>query len=343
MNILLTLTSSLFLLVCSAVSSAIIIGLLSKSSYEIKRKAQLGDLHAKKAYPFLAIQNQFLATLLIINSLLVVIVVLIFANSLNDVLVAIISALLIVFFVVLLPIVYLNQYALVLTSKLAVVFRYLIVLFSPLAKPLSRLLDKKLTYDNLNIYSKKELYKIIENHKASPYSDIEHDEAEIVRHALSFGDKKVRDVMTPRRVVVSVDSEEQIGPIIIDELHKSGHSRFPVYNDKKTQNFVGVLYLRDLVGLKALGKAKDNMRKEVLYIHEESPLAHALRIFLKTNSHLMVVVNTFEEFVGVLSIEDVLEQIIGKQIVDEFDQHADLRAVAKSLAAREAKQRQVKK
>ena len=56
--------------------------------------------------------------------------------------------------------------------------------------------------------------------------------------------------------------------------------------------------------------------------------------FLKTHHHLLVVVNHFEEIVGVLSIEDVLEQIVGQPIVDEFDNYEDLRAVA----AKEAKQ-----
>lgn len=84
------------------------------------------------------------------------------------------------------------------------------------------------------------------------------------------------------------------------------------------------------------------MRKAVYYVHEEESLGHALNVFLKTNHHLLVVVNTFEEFVGVVSFEDVIEEIIGKQIVDEFDQHEDLRAVAKSLADKEKKIREDK-
>jgi CBS domain containing-hemolysin-like protein len=90
----------------------------------------------------------------------------------------------------------------------------------------------------------------------------------------------------------------------------------------------------------SLKKVSDIMSKDVRYIHEEESLDQALRAFLKTHHHLFVVVNNFEEFVGVLSIEDVLEEIIGKEIVDEFDAYDDLRAVAASIADKERAKRQ---
>jgi CBS domain containing-hemolysin-like protein len=61
--------------------------------------------------------------------------------------------------------------------------------------------------------------------------------------------------------------------------------------------------------------------------------------YLRTQHHLFLVVNEFEEIVGIITIEDVIEQIIGRKIVDEFDQYADLRAVAKQLARKEAESR----
>jgi CBS domain containing-hemolysin-like protein len=105
-------------------------------------------------------------------------------------------------------------------------------------------------------------------------------------------------------------------------------------------NFVGTLYLRDLVGETGSKHVKELMSPQVFYIHEEESLAHALRAFLNTHHHLFVVVNNFEEFVGVLSIEDVLEEIIGKEIVDEFDQYDNLRAVALSLAEKDQTSRE---
>ena len=74
------------------------------------------------------------------------------------------------------------------------------------------------------------------------------------------------------------------------------------------------------------------MRHDVYYINEQQTLDHALQAFIKTKHHLFIVVNEFEDVVGVLSAEDVIEQIIGKPMLDEFDQYDDLREVAKRTA-----------
>ena len=140
-------------------------------------------------------------------------------------------------------------------------------------------------------------------------------------------------------MVELVAQTDEIGPVLMGELHDSGHSRFPVVADMKHTTFVGTLYLRDLVMESKARVVKDIMSPHVRYIHEEESLDHALRAFLKHRHHLFVVVNNFEEFVGVISIEDVLEEIIGKEIVDEFDEHEDLRKVASSLAQAEKKDR----
>ena len=70
------------------------------------------------------------------------------------------------------------------------------------------------------------------------------------------------------------------------------------------------------------------MKPDVYFINEEQDLRQALGVFLSSQSHLLIVVNSFEEFVGILSIEDVMEQILGQPIVDEFEQYDELRAVA---------------
>jgi CBS domain containing-hemolysin-like protein len=151
----------------------------------------------------------------------------------------------------------------------------------------------------------------------------------LFRSALTFGDKKVGDVMVPMRKVRLVTEDELVGPLLMDELHKTGFSRFPVAKAKAASpDFVGTLYLRDIVGYEGSGRVRDIMSKKVYYINETQSLRDALAGFLKTHHHQFVVVNNFEEIVGVLSLEDVLEQILGEQIVDEFDLYEDLRTVA---------------
>ena len=70
------------------------------------------------------------------------------------------------------------------------------------------------------------------------------------------------------------------------------------------------------------------MDEEVCFIHEDQDLSHALKAFIKTEKLLFIVVNSYRETVGVLTLEDVIESMIGQKINDEFEQHTDLRAVA---------------
>lgn len=187
------------------------------------------------------------------------------------------------------------------------------------------------------LYDKQDLLDLLEFQRRQADSRIDESELEIAQHALTFGDVLVRDVLTPRRVVKTVSIEDKVGPVLMADLHKSGFSRFPVY-DQREDNIVGTLFLRDATDVKAGGTVREIMRSNrICYVHEEQPLTEALQAVLKTHRHLMIVVNSFEEYVGIITIEDVLEQIVGKPIIDEFDQYDDMRAVAAKMAAKDHK------
>lgn len=182
------------------------------------------------------------------------------------------------------------------------------------------------------LYEKSDLVELLERQKHQPDSRIAPSEIGLLQHSLTFGDKLVSDALTPKRVVKMAAASDPIGPILMDELSKSGHSRFPVF-DEKRDNIVGILYLHDLVGTKKTGRVDTIMSKKLTYVHEDFTLYQTLQAFLRTKQHLFLVVNSFEELVGIITIEDVLEQMIGRAIVDEFDRYDDLRAVA-AIAAR---------
>ncbi len=160
---------------------------------------------------------------------------------------------------------------------------------------------------------------------------LHHDEKALIAHALTFGEKTIREVMTPRSVVDTIGRTELLNPLVLDQLHKTGHSRFPVL-DGDIDHVVGVLHLRDVIVVdgtkKHTSKVETAMEQKVYYIHENQTLDQALAAFLRTRHHLFIVVNEYRETVGIVSLEDVIEKLIGKKIVDEFDAHDDLRAVA---------------
>ncbi len=327
----------------SALCAGIINGMFSLNQYQLKRKAQLGSKDAKIVYPIHALRYQLLVTLLMINVASNATISIMLDSRISSIFAVIFATLFILIFGEIIPMIYLRKYVVYVTARVSPVLNKIIAVTAPVTKPIARTMDKWVGKDTNIFYSKEELLKMFDGQKLSSDSDIAKDEARMLRKVLGFGEKKIRDVMTPRRMVTSVTQDDAVGPVLMDELHASGHSRFPVTAGKKSDEFVGTLFMRDLVGQSNDAQVKDIMSSFVRYVHEEESLDHALRAFLKMRHHLFVVVNNFEEFVGVLTIEDVIEEVIGKEIVDEFDHHDDLRYVAKSLADKEKKARQNQK
>ena len=325
---------TLILLGFSALFSGLTLGLLSLSPAELKRKMELGSRDAALIYPLRERGNQLLVTLLIGNVLVNAILSVFLGNLTTGLIAVIVSTSLITIFGEIIPQAVFSRHGLRLGARVAPVVDKLMVLLYPIAYPLSLMLDKTLGAELPPIFSKDELIKIVEEHSVSEDSDVEKDELRIVENALNFGEKLIEEVMTPRSVIQGVEQSELLSPIIIDELHKTGFSRFPVY-DGSIDTVIGTLFLRDLVQIKDSMTAKKAMEGKVFFVNEKQKLDDVLNAFFKTKHHLYIVVNEFSEVVGLITIEDVIEEILGKEIVDEFDQYEDMRAVAKKQAKHE--------
>ncbi len=180
--------------------------------------------------------------------------------------------------------------------------------------------------DAYDIESKEELLAMVEGSGEV----LDQDEKKLIVNGLKFDTIRVDSVMTPKSMIDSIMADELLGPITLDELHKTGHSRFPVI-DGDIDHVVGMLYVQDLLtidGKSKTHKASTAMEKKVFYIREDQSLQQALAAFLRTRHHLFVVINQYRETVGLLSLEDVMEALLGRKINDEFDTHEDLRKVA---------------
>jgi CBS domain containing-hemolysin-like protein len=222
-----------------------------------------------------------------------------------------------------------------LAASLAPAFAWLLGFLHPVIETVVRFVRSHLPVSvHTGLYDREDILELLQYQSAQPDNRVVQTELEIAFHALTFGDQLVRDVMIPRRAVKMVSADETVGPVLLTELHDSGFSRFPVYADDK-DTVVGILFLRDLVKAKKGGLISKVMKREVVYVHEEQSLADALQAILKTHKHMYVVVNSFEEYVGIVTIEDVIERIVGKPIIDEFDEYDDVRAVAARVAQKE--------
>ena len=199
------------------------------------------------------------------------------------------------------------------TEKMRPVFKFVKALSVPYVEPYHR-------FD-----SREELQRLIQ----ASGDVLTDDERMIIVSGLSFKDKTVESVMTPKNVVKTVKKSEFLGPLVLSEIHELGHSRLPVIN-RDIDHVVGVLHINNLLSLdirKSL-TAEKAMDPKVFYIRHDDSLQHALAAFIESRRHLFIVINEYRETVGILTLEDVMEALIGRRIVDEDDNHEDLRSIA---------------
>ena len=322
----------LVLITLSALFSGLTLGLMGLNAHELKRKESLGDKNAGKVYKIRKNGNLLLCTLLIgnvsVNSALAI-----FLGSIASGLMAgLLATGLIVVFGEITPQAVFSRFALSLGAKMSGFVRVLIFVLYPICWPISKILDKTLGDELPTIYSRRELMKIIEEHEDSSESDIKAGEEKIVKGALTFSNKKTRDIMTPRSAVVMLESSVKLDKNMLDFISTSGYSRIPVYKEKM-DNIVGILYIRDLLGEKNMGKEIGQVcDKNVFFVDENKKLSAVFSAFLKTRHHLFVVSNEFGGVVGIVTLEDILEEIIKEELMDENDKYPDLRKIAKGIA-----------
>ncbi len=158
---------------------------------------------------------------------------------------------------------------------------------------------------------------------------IEKDEKEMIHRVFLLNDLRVEDIMTPRTVITAFPSDKKLKDIE-EEIFSLTHSRIPVYK-KDLDNVIGVCHQRDLLIAFSRGKKKQKIvnfaNKEITTFHKNQKIDELIPVFRKTRCHLAIVVDDFGGTAGVISLEDVLEQIIGS-VVDETDKTENLRAEA---------------
>jgi metal transporter CNNM len=322
----------IFLVILSGLFSGLTLGFFSLDRGDLKRKADLGNEKAKKVLPIRESGNLLLCTLLIgnvaVNSALSI-----FLGSIASGFVAgLIATALIVVFGEIIPQASFSRYALIVGSKLAWLVRIFIIVFYIICKPMALILDKVLGEEIPTVYSKHELMKIVEEHEDSKDSDLDSDEEKIIKGALSFSYKVVRDIMTPRTEAFCLGVEDKLNKTLIGRIYRSGNSRIPVY-EGNSDNIIGILFTKELINEKYHGKKVGNaMDKDLLFVDHQKNLDDLLNAFRKNKIHLAIVTNEYNSFTGVVTIEDVIEEIIGYEIVDEFDRHEDMQKLAKEKA-----------
>jgi metal transporter CNNM len=313
---------SIILIALSALFSGLTLGLLSLDVHSLERRARHGDKNAETIYPLRKHGNLLLTTLLLGN-VAVNTTLSIFLGSIASGLVAgIVATALIVVFGEIIPQSVISRHALYFGAKTAWFTRFALVLLWPVAYPISKLLDYFLGHEIPTIYTKSELMDIVAEHESSDLSDIDNEERQIIQGALKFSHVHVKDAMTPREKVVMYSEDQKLNDEFFETINDTGFSRFPIFDESKDA-ISGILYAKDLIVEDediTIKETEEALDKRTLTVEEEDMLDTVLVKMLNSKRHLAIVRDEYNKFVGIITLEDIMEEIIQQEIEDEDDE-----------------------
>lgn len=323
----------IFLLIGSALASGSEVAFFSLSNEEIISIQDTDPKRGKQVADLLANPKKLLSTVLILNNLINIGIVTLttfaswslFGMNATGIMVILIQTVgvtfAIVFFGEIVPKVYANQsripFALALASTLSL-FSYILQPLSWFLMSFSNLIEKRVEQKGYSL-SVDELNQALE----LTTEDTPEEEKDILRGIVNFGTLTVKQVMRSRMDITAIDVEMDFHELM-DKINKSGYSRIPVY-EETIDNILGVLYIKDL--LPFIEKDEDFAWKDLIrksfFVPETKKVDALLKDFQKMRVHMAIVVDEYGGTSGLVTLEDLIEEIIG-EINDEFDDTNDI-------------------
>ena len=321
----------LILVVLSALLSGSEVAMFSISN---KQRFDLEDQNKnanKRVLTLLKEPKKLLATILIANNFINVSIVmasnfvfnnLIIDGSISDTMNFIIQVIVITFLILLfgevIPKVYANNYNLKFSKFMAIPLQLLKKLFYPISQILvnsTNLIDKRIEKRKESIQANE-----LEHALNLTVDSVDNeDEKKILEGIVKFGNTDVKQIMTPRTDVISFEITTPFNELM-SELKEIKYSRIPVFEDS-FDKIKGILYAKDLLG--KMNEKKNfkwpNLLREPKFVPENKKLDDLLKEFQEEKTHIAIVVDEYGGSSGIVSLEDVLEEIVG-EITDEFDE-----------------------
>ncbi|CAA7410965.1 unnamed protein product [Spirodela intermedia] len=381
-----------YLMICVALvmfaglMSGLTLGLMSLSLVDLEVLVKAGRprdrANAAKILPVVRNQHLLLCTLLIGNALAMEALP-IFLDTLVPAWGAIlISVTLILTFGEIIPQAVCSRYGLSVGAKLSGVVRILLLVFFPIAYPISKILDSLLGKGHFALLRRAELKTLVDMHgnEAGKGGELTHDETTIITGALELTQKTAKDAMTPILETFSLDINSKLDMNTMGLIMMKGHSRVPIYSGGPT-NIIGLILVKNLITCRPEDEVpvRDVTIRKIPRVADDLPLYDMLNEFQKGHSHMAVVVKQIkdtsttadyqlpgermrspvlrsmdqrgdnhpqikkwerlrqqnilddldslpsyppdEEVVGIITMEDVMEELLQEEILDETDEY----------------------
>lgn len=331
--LLLKLLLLVFLLACSALISGAEVAFFGLSQTEVNEFRDSGGSAGAIIHRLLEKPKKLLATILISNNAINIGIVLLLTSvgevlfagldkvyfgflSLRFVLEIVLATFLILLFGEILPKIYANRNRVSFARRMAYILRVLDVIFTPLTAPMRAgtiMLYRRLGKQKSSL-SVDHLSQALE---LTTEGDTTREEQKILEGIVSFGNTDTKQVMRPRIDIFAL-SDEMKYPEVLEAIRKNGYSRIPVFTEN-IDKVRGVLYVKDLLPyLERKVLDWTSLIREPYFVPENKKLDDLLLEFQDKKNHLAIVVDEFGGTSGIVTLEDVIEEIVG-DISDEFD------------------------
>lgn len=218
----------------------------------------------------------------------------------------------------------------------ALFVRGLILILYPLIKiseGLTQLISRR---KDLHVFSRDEFIAMA--HIGEQAGHIDKDESRIIRNLFRFESLKAKDIMTPRTVISALQQDMTVKEAL--EVNPNIHfSRLPLYRTD-LDDVTGFVLKNDLLLSKAQDQGEiklEKLKREIMHVTGEMPLSDLLEFLLDHRLHIALIIDEYGGTKGIVTLEDVVETLLGMEIVDEMDKVEDMQALARQQWAKRAK------
>ncbi|TVU48547.1 hypothetical protein EJB05_08188 [Eragrostis curvula] len=296
------LMSCVGLVMFAGLMSGLTLGLMSLSLVDLEVLAKAGTpkdkLNAARILPVVKNQHLLLCTLLIGNSLAMEALPIFLDKLVPSVVAILISVTLILAFGEIMPQAICTRYGLSVGAMAAPVVRVLLIVFFPVAYPISKLLDRLLGKGHFALMRRAELKTLVDMHgnEAGKGGELTHDETTIITGALELTQKIAKDAMTPIAETFSLDINAKLDQHTMGMIMTKGHSRVPIYSGSPN-NIIGLILVKNLITCRTEDEVpiRNVTIRKIPRVADDLPLYDILNEFQKGHSHMAVVVKLTKE------------------------------------------------
>ncbi|MGQ8366218.1 CNNM domain-containing protein [Glaciecola sp. 1036] len=219
----------------------------------------------------------------------------------------------------------------VLAPFTAFFLKYLIIVLYPFVIMSQKLTSGFTEESPLKGLSRNELLAMAELSESE--GQLAAQEANVLQNLLTLHERKIKDAMTHRTVVFSVPEDMTVGEFV-EKYSEKPFSRIPIFENKESESITGFVIKSELLIAAAKGdsdKLVKDYAKEMVTLLADMPLARTFDYFLNSRVHILLVVDEYGGLEGIITLEDLLESLLGVEIVDEVDKTVSMRRLAKVM------------